>query len=198
MTGDTPPRARIRKRRWFRLVWIVPALALGVAVWLIGQHLLSIGPEISITFDDAAGMRVGQTPVLYRGVQVGEVIGIGLTDDHKQARVRVRLAKAATGLATQGTVFWIVRPQVGWGNITGLSTVLSGPEIHALPGAGEAAKSEFDGLDNAPIGLEAGGLRLVLRTGRPKGVKLQTPVLYRGVEVGLVHKVDLAPGAEAV
>ena len=46
----------------------------------------SIGPEISIRFGDASGLRIGQTPVNYRGVQIGEVSRIELSDDRKQAR----------------------------------------------------------------------------------------------------------------
>ena len=50
MTGDTIPKARIRRRRLFRLIWVIPAIALGVAIWLVWQHMRSIGPEISIRF----------------------------------------------------------------------------------------------------------------------------------------------------
>jgi paraquat-inducible protein B len=90
----------------------------------------AIGPEIKIRFADASGLRVGQTPLNYRGVQVGEVIGIDLTEDRRQAVVKVRLLKSAAPLATEGTQFWIVRPQIGLNQVTGLSTVLSGPEIN--------------------------------------------------------------------
>jgi len=195
MTGEQIPRARIRKRRLFRFVWVVPALALVVAAWLVWQHMRAIGPEIAIRFPDASGLRVGQTPVNYRGVQVGEVIGIDLTDDRRQAVVKVRLRKSAAPLATEGTQFWIVRPQIGLNQVTGLSTVLSGPEINLLPGKGESLQKEFAGLDGAPTAIGMPGLRLVLRAERPKGVRVNTPVNYRGVEVGMVHKIELAPNS---
>src|SRR4026207_2068116 len=98
MTGDTIPKARIRRRRLFRLVWVVPVIALGVAVYLVWLHMRSIGPEISIRFGDATGLRIGQTPVNYRGVQIGEVIGIELSDDHKQAVVKARLHRSARAI----------------------------------------------------------------------------------------------------
>ena len=195
MTGEQIPRARIRKRRLFRFVWVVPALALVVAAWLVWQHMRAIGPEITIRFPDASGLRVGQTPVNYRGVQVGEVIGIDLTDDRRQAVVKVRLRKSAAPLATEGTQFWIVRPQIGLNQVTGLSTVLSGPEINLLPGKGESLQKEFAGLDGAPTAIGMPGLRLVLRAERPKGVRVNTPVNYRGVEVGLVERIELAPNS---
>lgn len=195
VTGEQIPKARIRRRRLFRLVWVVPALALVVAAWLVWQHMRAIGPEITIRFPDASGLRVGQTPINYRGVQVGEVIGIDLTDDRRQAVVKARLRKSAAPLATEGTQFWIVRPQIGLNQVTGLSTVLSGPEINLLPGKGETLQSEFAGLDNAPTAIGVPGLRLVLRAERPKGVRVNTPVNYRGVEVGMVHRIQLAPNS---
>ena len=195
MTGEELPTARIRRPRLFRLVWVVPVLALGVAAYLVWQHMRSVGPEIAIRFSDASGLRVGQTPINYRGVQIGEVIGIELSEDRRRAVVKARLRKDAAPIATEGAVFWIVRPQIGLNQVTGLNTVLSGPEIQVRPGNGEQRLSEFNGLENAPVGIDTAGLRLVLRAERPKGVRVNTPVNYRGVEVGMVEKIELAPNS---
>ena len=195
MNGEELPRARIRRRRLFRLIWVVPAVALAVAVYLVWQHMRTVGPEIAIRFTDASSVRAGQTPIIYRGVPVGEVIGVSLTRDRSQALVRARLHKSAAPLASEGALFWIVRPQLSLNQVTGLSTVLSGPEIHVLPGKGEQLLAEFTGLDAAPVGIGVQGLRLVLRAERPGGIRVNTPVNYRGVEVGAVQRIDLAPNA---
>jgi paraquat-inducible protein B len=195
MTGEELPKARIRRRRLFRLVWVVPVIALGVAAYLVQQHMRSLGPEIAIRFADASGVRVGQTPVNYRGVQIGEVTGVELSKDHKQARVKARLHRSARSIATEGAQFWIVRPQIGLNQITGLSTVLSGPEIQVQPGKGETLQKEFMGLEGAPVGVDNAGLRIILRAERPRGVRVSTPVNFRGVEVGMVQKIELAPNS---
>lgn len=195
MTGEELPKARVRRRRMPNVAWLVPLIALMVAGYLVWDRWRERGPEVRITFSDGAGVRVGVTPVMYRGVQVGEVTGVGLTENHEKALVRVRLKRSAAAIAREGTRFWIVRPQVGFGNITGLNTVLTGPEIQALPAEGGAPRSEFAGLDSAPVGLEAEGLKLVLRAERPRSLRPNTPVHYRGVEVGLVQKVDLGPNS---
>ena len=196
MTGDELPKARVRRRRLFRLVWVVPVAALAVAGWLVFQHLRAIGPEISITFHDGGGLRAGQTPVKYRGVAIGEVSGVDLAPDRKSVVVRARLVRSAASIAREGTTFWIVRPQVGWGSVTGLNTVLSGPEIQALPAAKEGeSKREFKGLESPPVGLETPGLKVILRAERPMSLRANSPVYYRGVDVGMVQKIDLAPNA---
>jgi len=196
MTGEELPKARVRRARLFRLVWVVPVVTLGIAAWLIFQHLRSIGPEIAITFSDGAGLRVGQTPLKYRGVSIGEVSQVELSPDQKHVVVRARLVGSAATIAREGSTFWIVRPQVGWGNVTGLSTVLSGPEIQVLTGKADGeAKREFKGQESAPVGLETSGMKLVLRAERPMSMRATSPVYYRGVEVGVVQNVDLAPNA---
>jgi paraquat-inducible protein B len=194
VSAEELPRAKVRRRRLFRLVWVVPIVALGVAGWLVFQHLRSLGPEITISFADGGGIRPGHTQLRYRGVSIGEVTGVELSSDHRHVLVRARLERSAAPLAREGARFWIVRPQLGWGNITGLGTVFSGPEIQVLPGEGEA-RAEFTALESAPVGLETPGLKLILRAARPIGLRANSPVYYRGVEVGLVQRIDLAPNA---
>jgi paraquat-inducible protein B len=196
VTAEQLPRAHVRRRRLFNLAWIIPIVAAVVAGWLIWQRMQERGPEISITFNDGGGLRVGITPVKYRGVVVGEVSAIELSEDLKRVIVRTRLQRSAASIAREGAVFWIVRPQVGFGNITGLNTVLTGPEIHALPGKAEAPRrAAFEGLDAAPVGLETAGLKIILRAERPRSLRPNTPVHYRGVEVGMVQKLELGPNS---
>jgi len=194
MTGEQAPKARVRRRRFFRLVWIVPVIAVAVAALLVLHRMQDYGPEIIIAFTEGAGLRVGQTPLRYRGVQVGEVTRVALSDDQSHALVRIRLVKSAEGVAREGSQFWIVRPRVGFGQITGLNTVLSGPEIQVIPGKKDApVKREFDGMESPPVSAE-GGLKIILRAERPK-MRVDAPVYYRGVEVGIVHKLDLSPNS---
>jgi paraquat-inducible protein B len=194
MTGDQIPKARIRRRRVLRLIWMVPVMALAVAAYLVFHRMQDYGPQLTVSFTDGAGLRIGQTPVRYRGVAVGEVTGVTLSTDEKLVLVRIRLIRSASALAREGSQFWIVRPRVGLGQVTGLGTVLSGPEINLIPGKPDApTKVEFTGLENPPSTIE-GGLKIVLRGARPK-MRVDAPVYYRGVEVGIVQRLDLAPNA---
>jgi paraquat-inducible protein B len=192
------PRARVTPRRWAgAVVWLVPVLAILGAGVLMYDRIKEYGPEITIRFRDGSGIRVAQTPIRYRGVQVGEVTGIALSEDHRHVEVKARLQRSAASIAREGSVFWIVRPELEIGNVTGLSTVITGPEIQALPGAGEEM-STFTGLESAPAGLELTGLKIVVRTGNLGSLQRNSPVYYRGVEVGVVQETTLAPGSTGV
>ena len=197
MSGEELPRAHLRRRRLFRLSWVIPLVAAIIAGWLVFQHLERRGPEITVRFNDVSGLRIGQTPLKYRGVQVGEVIDMRLSEDRKQALVKIQLHESARGIAREGARFWIVRPHVGWGAVTGLATVFTGPEIQVLPSDEGPRALEFVGLEAAPVGLEGDGLKLVLRAERPKAIRASTPLYYRGVEVGVVRKIELSPNTAA-
>ncbi len=189
------PKAKVRRRqRMFPVVWVVPLIAALVAGYLVYDRVREFGPKITVRFKDGTGLRTGQTPIKYRGVPIGEVTAVELSEDREQVLVTARLQRSAASIAREGAIFWIVRPEVGFGSITGLRTVITGPEIQVLPGNGEA-KSEFLGLDRAPIAAEPEGLKIVLRTDRPRSLKPNSPVYYRGVEVGVVQTVDLGPNA---
>ena len=196
MTGEELPKSRVRRKRMFNLAWIIPLIAAAVAGYLIYERMRERGPEITISFDDGGGLRVGLTPLKYRGVVIGEVTAVALSEDQQRVLVRTRLHRSAEAIAREGAVFWIVRPQVGFGNITGLGTVLTGPEINVLPGKADAAqRTEFIGLDSAPVGLETAGLKIILRAERPRSIRPNTPVHYRGIEVGMVQKLALGPNS---
>lgn len=124
---DTPeelPQAREAKSRWrFPVVWVVPVIAAIVAGYLVYDRVHEYGPKITIRFKDASGLKAGITQITYRGVAIGEVNTLELSWDRQYALVKARLRRWAEPVAREGTQFWIVRPEVGIGNITGLGTV---------------------------------------------------------------------------
>ncbi len=192
------PKAKIRKTRWiFSIVWVVPVIAAIVAGYLLYGRFQQLGPKITVSFRDGSGLRTGQTPIKYRGVQIGEVEAVELTPDHQFVLVKARLQRSAASIAKQGAVFWIVRPEVGIGNITGLDTVITGPEIDVLPGNGKP-QSEFVGLENAPVALEEKGLKVTIISNRLGSLRPGSPVYYRGVEVGTIQQSDLSSNAITV
>jgi len=192
------PKAITRTAGWIPLVvWVVPVIAAIVAGYLVFDRVRKLGPEITIRFKDGGGVKIGQTPVKYRGVPIGQVTAVELSNDQQWVAVKARLERSAASIAQKSAVFWIVRPEVGIGDITGLSTVLTGPEIQVLPGSGGAA-SEFEGIESAPAALEVKGLKIVLRAPRLGSLRRNSPIYYRGVEVGVVQSADLGTNASTV
>jgi len=193
---DAPlPAATVRRRRWrVPFVWIVPLIAAVVAGGLVYNRLQEFGPTITITFRDASGVKPDQTEIRYRGVPVGQVTTIELTENQQRVVVTAQLRRTAAGLASEGSLFWVVRPEVGFGTVRGLSTVLTGAYIQAIPGRGKDRR-KFTGLESASPTLGQPGLNLILSSRQLGSVRVGSPVVYRGIEVGSVTGADLGPDA---
>ncbi|MDB5326365.1 MAG: pqiB 2 [Phycisphaerales bacterium] len=195
---DSLPTPRVSKQRWpFPLVWLVPIIAgLAVAWYLYGisqQH----GTEITISFEDASGLKIKDTPVTFHGVRVGTIVAIDLDEDRRRSLVHVRLERTyEKDIARDGGQFWIVRPDLGGGMITGLNTVISGPYIEAAPGSGDT-NSKFIGLDSRPVRIGE-GLRIVLHTDRLAHLQVDSPVYFRGIQVGAIQDIRFSSDATHV
>jgi paraquat-inducible protein B len=191
------PAAKIKKRARFSFIWIIPVIAAGAAAWLMFQNFRETGPAVSILFTDGNGLQANQTVVKYRGVRAGEVRSVHLTKDTQRVEVRVRLERAAENLAREGSVFWIVRPEVSSGGLHGLETIVSGPYIEVQPGVGKIQK-QFVGADQPPVKPANGGLEIILTTPHMGELTVGSPVYYRGVEVGSVQYFVLSDDATVV
>lgn len=195
--ADPLPTASVRKRHWgLSIVWVVPIVAAIVAGYLVYGRLAEFGPTITITFKDASGVKFGQTEIRYRGVALGEVVAGDLSEDHQRVLLKARLRRSAAPLAREGSLFWIVRPEVGLRSIRGLSTVITGSYIEVLPGTGKP-RTEFVGVENPPPTLGRRGLKLTLVAAQLGSVKPGSPVHFRGIDVGSVSSITLSHDATA-
>jgi paraquat-inducible protein B len=195
--GDLP-QAKIKRQSRISMVWIVPLAAAIVGGWLVFKYVRQMGPVIRIQFSDGNDVEANQTTLRYRGVHVGDVLSVQLTKDAQHVEVQARLDKSAESLARDGSVFWIVRPEVGAGGLHGLETIVSGPYIQVQPGTGGEQKN-FIGAEKPPI-LEPseGGLEIILTTPALGSLTVGAPVYYRGIEAGSVQYIVLGKDSTAV
>ena len=120
LDGDELPQPVVKRPRVnASLIWLVPVLAALVGLSLVVNYWLQAGPEITINFQSAEGLDAGKTPVKYKNVVIGRVHKIRLSTDHKSVLVSVALEKSAEGFATEGTRYWVVRPRIGLGGVSG-------------------------------------------------------------------------------
>src|SRR5512134_1272092 len=84
------PAAEARSRR-ISAVWLVPLLALVLALGVAWNTYARRGPTIDIVFDNAAGISAGQTTIRFRDVPVGVVERLRLSPDLTQVVVTARM-----------------------------------------------------------------------------------------------------------
>jgi paraquat-inducible protein B len=192
------PRARIEKNWKTRLFWLAPIVAALLAAWFVYSNLFSEGPGLHIYFENARGLEATKSQVKYRDAEIGTVDSITLTKDHQHVDVAVKLKKSAADLAREGSQFWIVRPEVGVGEIRGLQTIVSGSYIAVEPGEGKP-QTQFTGLMEPPV-LEQKreALKITLIAERLGSLKERAPVFYRDIQVGQIAKTELGPESQTV
>lgn len=189
-----PPMAKVKRRRGISLVWVIPVVAALVAGFLAYRSWMSQGPTVTITFDTAEGLEAGKTRVKYRDVEVGVVENVTIGPDLQHIVVTAAMVPGAAAYLREGTRFWIVRPRVGVGGVSGLGTLLSGAYVEIEPGPGEPARA-FTGLEEPPpISSSVPGRRYVLTAETLGTVSRGAPVTYRGIEVGQVLGYGLGEG----
>jgi paraquat-inducible protein B len=195
------PQAVVRRGpRWPAwLVWLVPVVAIAFGAWLGLRALAERGPTIEIYFKSAEGIEPRKTKIRYRDVDIGEVKSLGLSRDRRTVIVTAQMTREATDLLAEDSKFWIVRPRISGGNVSGLGTLLAGAYIGMDAGKSENKKRQFEGLEQPAIVTSDVPGRLFQLRGEDMGsLDVGSPVYFRHIQVGQVAGYDIAPDGNAV
>ncbi len=176
------PEAAVRVAKWGPWIWIVPALAVFFAGYLVVRYGFFGGGDITVRFSEAHGLD-RYSPVRFRGAKVGTVQKITIDEDGQSVLVRISMDASMNYALRKGTRFWIVEPGLEGGGIGGL---LSGTYVGIAPGEGDETR-EFAGQEYAPI-LSASepGKTLILESHGLGAVDVGSPVQYQGMRVGRI------------
>jgi paraquat-inducible protein B len=194
------PHATARRSRRLSIIWIVPLVAVAIGAWLAWDTLSKEGPTIKISFDSGEGLQAGQSQLKYKDIVFGTVKSLALSPDQTHVIVTVGTTRQAEPLLTEGTVFWVVKPRLFAGNISGIETLLSGSYIGMLPAAAAGkTQREFVGREDPPVlGAHVPGRTFLLKSKRIGAVSVGSPIFFRDLAVGEVLGWDIADMAEYV
>jgi paraquat-inducible protein B len=171
-------------------IWLIPLLALAVALWMVWQESAGAGPQVQVLISDAEGLEAGKTPVRVRNVDVGLVSEISLNDDMSAAVLTIDMNENTQRMLAVDSEFWVVKPRIGRQGVSGLSTLLSGAYLRLQPGSAEQTTTRFKALEEPPVTpQQTPGRRITLTSSVNAAVVVGDSVQYRGVSVGQVEKV---------
>ena len=180
-------------------VWIIPILAIVAAGGLAIRTYLRIGPTIYITFDNADGIEAGKSEVRFKNVPVGKVTAVDITGDHKRIVASVELTQGGAGVAVKDSQFWVERPRIGVGGVSGLGTLISGAFIQVDVGTSTEEASKFLGLEKPPgVYHDQQGRRFRLTASDGGSLAAQSPIYLRRKQVGTITSLELAPDGKSV
>ncbi|MGX5173007.1 intermembrane transport protein PqiB [Aliikangiella sp. IMCC44653] len=180
-------------------IWLVPLVAVLIGSWMFWYNIATRGAEIKITFDTAEGIEIDTTKIKLRDITVGKVTDLELAPDLNQIILTARLNKDTDKLLKSDTQFWVVKPRVARGGISGLTTILSGAYIELTPGTEGEYQTIFKGLEHPPV-TPAGtpGLHITLDSDGLRAMDVGDPILFKGIQVGQIEYVHFNPEERVV
>ncbi|NUT76339.1 MCE family protein [Pseudomonas sp. C1C7] len=157
------------------------------------------GALITIKVDRADGLRAG-TPVRFKGLDVGKIENVDLSDDLQSVLLTARITEVPERIARVGSEFWVVKPELGLIKTSNLETLVTGQYIEVQPAAKNLGpQKNFVALSAAPeTAKQEAGLSLVLSAARRGSLKPGVPVTYREITVGKVTGYELGQTADRV
>lgn len=152
------------------------------------------GIRVKVKLSDFEGLQAGRTPVMYKGIQVGNLKALKIDPDLSSATAELTLDPLAEDYLVTGTQFWVVKPSISLAGITGLEALVKGNYIAVRPGdKGGAPQREFEARPKAPpLDLRSPGLHLVLFTENLGSLEVGSPILYKQVKVGSVQSYQFS------
>jgi paraquat-inducible protein B len=170
-------------------LWVFPFCAIALTSWLLYDFYSQRGPLIYIEFSDASSVEANRTPLRFRGINVGRVESVVLTNDTQKVSVAARLTKEAKDLAVEGAKFWIVQPEVDFEGIRGLETLFKGPYIRIESGKGKPQR-KFIGFTGS-LENDTTTTSFILKAPAVSSIDTGDSVTYRGLKVGSVSSIAL-------
>jgi paraquat-inducible protein B len=198
--NEIPEAVAVKKsRRTVQLVWLIPIIAALVGGWLAVKSILDKGPVITITFKTAEGLEAGKTKLKFKDVDIGLVSKVEIAKDLSTVIVTAELVKDFAAQLVEDTRFWVVRPRISGGSVSGLGTLLSGSYIGVGVGKSTKKQHTFAGLEVPPVLASAEpGREFVLRSSDLGSLDYGSPVFFRRLQVGEIVGYDLDKDGKGV
>ena len=188
----------VQKKRGLSIVWIIPVVAAIIGGWLIYKTISEKGPTVTMTFEDGSGLEAGKTKIKYKSIDIGTVKSVHISLDLSRVVVTAEFNRMAEPYLTENTRFWVVRPRIGLGGISGLETLVSGAFIAMDPRPGASAQT-FTGLEKPPgVTREDEGAQFRLRAENLGSSSPGAPIFFHDIQVGRVLDYELEKDGGAV
>ncbi|MRR58634.1 MAG: MCE family protein [Deltaproteobacteria bacterium] len=192
-TSVIPEAVAAPKRRYsLQLVWLIPIVAAIIGGTLAVKSFLQKGPTITITFKTGEGLEAGKTRIKYKDVDVGTVTEISIAKDLKNVVVTAELKKETKPYLVEDTKFWVVKPRISGGTVTGLGTLMGGSYVGLDVGKSKKPQRSFRGLEMPPvITMDEPGSRFLLHGADLSSLDIGSPIYFRRIQVGQVVSYEL-------
>ncbi|AAP95339.1 hypothetical protein A6046_04630 [[Haemophilus] ducreyi] len=153
--------------------------------------------RISLIAKDASKLFKGMA-IKYMGLTIGQIETLALQNAKKQIKLTAYIeAPYYSIIAKEGSCFTAISPEVTPSGVKNIDAVLQN-YIDVEAGNGGLA-TEFNLIDtDTNKTTYANNFPIIVETSDARGIEVNAPVLYRGLQVGIVQRLQLSELADRI
>ncbi|MUJ19535.1 MlaD family protein [Aliivibrio fischeri] len=149
------------------------------------------GIPIRITLPDNNQISPNGSAIMYRGLEIGQINSLKLSDDKKDIIASATVEPAFTDYLNDGSRFVLEEAKLGLSGVENIGNLVRGNFLTLVPGTGERSR-EFTAIRKPElIKQDAKALTFSLYADRSFGLTPDTTILYKGIKVGSITHVAL-------
>lgn len=153
---------------------------------------------INIVFDDVDGVVEQASKLVYKGIDIGKVIDISLSNNQKIV-LKVQIDKNYKEFAKEGNKYYLKKSNISLQEIENVSAAIFAVDIGVVKGAGKKAKTQFDGYNSiSDIRDSEKGKIYKVESLHATSAGVGSPIYYKNVQIGKINRVDLSTDASRV
>lgn len=157
----------------------------------------AVGSQITLHTFDAGKLAPGM-PVRYLGITIGQIESLKLLTDRSEVQATAVLyPEYVESFARAGTRFSVITPQISAAGVEHLDTLLQ-PYVNVEPGHGKPRRNFEIQETTITDSRYLDGLSIVVEVPDAGALSINTPVLFRGMEVGTVTGMRLGDLSDRV
>ncbi|MDE1333276.1 MlaD family protein [Vibrio aestuarianus] len=149
------------------------------------------GIPVKITLPDQHNIGSTGAPIMYRGIEVGQVTDLQLSQGRKQVVASAAIQPAFSDMLNTGSRFVLEEAKVSLSGVENIGNLIKGNYLTLVPGEGSKARS-FTAIRQFEFNQsQAKSIAIKLIADSSYGLDVGTQILYRGIAVGSVIGVVL-------
>ncbi|KDM91261.1 MlaD family protein [Photobacterium galatheae] len=153
------------------------------------------GIAITIELPDNNNISAGGAPIIYRGLQIGQISDLRLDRQRKRIIASAAIEPSMSDLLTTGTSLLLEEADLSLNGVKNLGNLIKGNYLTLLPGEGEPSR-QFQAFTQEQLEEKRPGAATIqLNADQSYGIGRGTKVTHKGMTVGSVKQVTLDKGS---
>ncbi|GAD81378.1 MlaD family protein [Vibrio ezurae] len=149
------------------------------------------GIPITITLPDGNNINPSGAPLVYRGIEIGQITHIQLSKDRADILAQATIEPAYHDLLNSGSQFLLEEATLSLSGIDNLGNFVTGNFLTLLPGTGSPSRS-FKAVKQEELNIQdSGNVSFSLLAKHSLGLDSGSAVLYKGIQIGHVTSSHL-------